>query len=115
MEILYDCKMDNEMCKEYIQKFKAVIIERLESKACKNHGKLWTFSASEDSIFIGDCHIMAGKIKLLNTQHPEMADYVENIVDEIIKFAYEIAPKYRASILVEQSGGVAKYYTFIRN
>lgn len=115
MKILYDCKMDKGMCEEYIQKFKDVIIERLESKSCKNRGKLWAFSASDSSIFIEDYHIMAGDPDLLNTQHPEMADYAKNIVDEIIKFAYEIAPKYRASILAEQSEGLAKYYTFIRN
>ena len=115
MKIYYDCELTNKECQELTEKFKEIITERLESKACKNRGKLWEFSMSDGSIFIDDdTHIMSGDPSLGNTQHPEMYFQVNDMVKEIKNFIYEIAPKYRANIEVRQSGGLAKYYTFVR-
>lgn len=115
MEIYYDCKLTDEKCKELTEKFKKIIIEKLESKACKNRGKLWEFSMSASSIFIDEYQIMAGDPTLGNTQYPDMYFQAYEIVEELKKFIYEIAPKYNSHIEVRQSGGIAKYYTFIRN
>lgn len=115
MEIMYDCELTPEKCKELTTRFKEIIIERLESKACRNKGKLWELAMSDSSIDIGDIQLMAGDPTIGNTQYPEMYFQVHKIVEEIKEFIYEIAPNYRASIDVRQSGGMAKYYTFVRN